>query len=190
MRMQVTIFRWVPLKWRINVTTRQKCGRTRRGGKLKGRCRVQQKLMGSSTSDELILSIGQQQESWNFFCSQTLRVSDVHCRDQVDQRHRRLVRAKRWDMVLCITGLRERTIQVSEWIKVPMKVTVTILIQQHNILGATSKDGFELVVWPMVEETMRETFRNRRQSVFAAMSTKFIGKRIVSLSMCWYDWWF
>ena len=58
----------------------------------------------------------------------------------------------------------------------------------RNILKVTSKDGFELVVWPMVEETMRETFRNRRQSVFAAMSTKFIGKRIVSLSMCWYDW--
>jgi hypothetical protein len=29
----------------------------------------------------------------------------------------------------------------------------------HNILKVTSKDGFELVVWPMVEETMRETFR-------------------------------
>jgi len=58
----------------------------------------------------------------------------------------------------------------------------------RNILKVTSKDGFELVVWPMVEETMRETFQNRRQSVFAAMSTKFIGKRIVPLSMCWYDW--
>ena len=58
----------------------------------------------------------------------------------------------------------------------------------RNILKVTSKDGFELVVWPMVEETMRETFRNRRQSVFAAMRTKFVGKRIVPLSMCWYDW--
>jgi hypothetical protein len=60
----------------------------------------------------------------------------------------------------------------------------------RNILKVASKDGFELVVWPLVELTMRETFRTRRQSIFAAMLRKFVGKRIVQLSMCGYDWWF
>jgi hypothetical protein len=60
----------------------------------------------------------------------------------------------------------------------------------RNILKVASKDGFELVVWPLVELTMRETFRTRRQSIFAAMLRKFVGKRIVPLSMCGYDWWF
>ena len=60
----------------------------------------------------------------------------------------------------------------------------------HNILGATSKDGFELVLWLLAEETMRETFGSRRQTIFAAMLKKFFGKRIVPQSMCGYDWWF
>jgi hypothetical protein len=53
-----------------------------------------------------------------------------------------------------------------------------------------SKDGLEIVLWPLAEETMRETFGSRRQTIFAAMLKKFVGKRIVPRSMCGYDWWF
>ena len=46
------------------------------------------------------------------------------------------------------------------------------------LIGVASKDGFELVIWPMIEETMRETLRTRRQSVFSAMRKKLLVRTV------------